>query len=93
MSYLCSDCRLKIYEQKQKALKEIRKRLDEGENIIDMYVQYENEKFRRHEELKETDERELFLSEAINWCLLKIAASKISDSGWKLNYSGYYVKK
>ena len=44
MRYICFECGDKLFDANEKAMSEICHRLDDGENVVDLCVEYANER-------------------------------------------------
>lgn len=89
MKFMCHECYMKLTTVERKAWDEVNLRLDSGECVEDLYVEYCNEK----RLLGSEDERYWFLRAASDYCIRSMGLSQVHKAGWRMNRSGRWVQR
>lgn len=93
MEFICYNCHHKLSDARLAANKEICQRLDNGEKLIDVFIEYANEARRLLNDGKSDTERYYFAEAAVGICEGVLASRVVENAGWTRNYSLFWVKK
>lgn len=93
MGFICFDCIDKLNQVEGEALKVVGKRLNSGEDVISILVEFENEREKLDQEEKIDTKKYFFAKAVVELCEGMLAYRAVHAAGWEYGPSGFLVKR